>query len=268
MDLRFSCPVRCMGITYGCAAFADDLQMVFSPVRVPEEKEKADIATSKVNAIVQAHSEGIISTQIALKELSELSDEDIKDADNMPDIGDIPTDTPTDIPENTPDEEFADDADFDENKHPQREDGKFGAKGESPDGKLPKSPNEQLTNEENSGKLKSYQKISAIGKNTFLKGFSKRNLNRHWDGDSKHHGHKDMYPEMTKEQYAKRALDLVQSETNEHILGYATKAGAVARYDVRTNDFAKGDPNGGIATMFKPTLGKKYFDKWKKREGI
>jgi hypothetical protein len=139
-------PIECMS-EFG--AVPDDLQIAFNPVRVPEEKEKADIATSKVNAIVQAHSEGIISTQIALKELSELSDGtgmfsnitdgDIKDADNMPDIGDIPTDTPTDMPENTQDEEFADDADFDENEHPRRKDGKFGAKGEGPDSKSPKS---------------------------------------------------------------------------------------------------------------------------------
>jgi len=44
--------------------------------------------------------------------------------------------------------------------------------------------------------------------------------------------------------------------------------GAVIRYDVDTNDFVKGYPNSGIATMFKPKSKKKYFDNCKQKEGI
>ena len=91
-------PVMCMS-EFG--AVPDDLNVNFNPVRVPTEKEKAEIATSKASAVIQAHSEGIISDKIALKELSSMSDstgmfsnitdEDIKNADDTPDAGDIPS---------------------------------------------------------------------------------------------------------------------------------------------------------------------------------
>ena len=90
-------PVMCMS-EFG--AVPDDVDIAFNPVRVPTEKEKAEIATSKVTAIVQAHTEGIINDQIAMKELhamsdstgmfSNITDEDIEDADKEPDIGDFP----------------------------------------------------------------------------------------------------------------------------------------------------------------------------------
>lgn len=89
-------PIMCMS-EFG--AVPGDINISFNPVRVPSEKEKAEIATAKTNAIVQAHSEGIISDKIALKELrampetgmfTNITDEDIENADDVPDVGDIP----------------------------------------------------------------------------------------------------------------------------------------------------------------------------------
>ena len=47
----------------------------------------------------------------------------------------------------------------------------------------------------------------------------------------------------------------------KRILGYKTPEGEVVRYDTATNDYAKGFPNGGIKTMFKPDAGVVYFRK-------
>jgi phage-related protein (TIGR01555 family) len=90
-------PIMCMS-EFG--AIPDDLDLTFNPVRVPSEKEKADIAGSKVNAITSAYTAGIIGQKIALKELKAMGDstgmfinitnEDIDNADDMPDIGDMP----------------------------------------------------------------------------------------------------------------------------------------------------------------------------------
>ncbi len=91
-------PIMCMS-EFG--AVPDDINVAFNPVRVPDEKEKADIANTRTGAIISAFSAGAISQQIALKELramsdstgmwSNITDEDIKNADDVPDIGDIPS---------------------------------------------------------------------------------------------------------------------------------------------------------------------------------
>lgn len=71
---------------------------------------------------------------------------------------------------------------------------------------------------------------------------------------------------MTKDQYAKRALQLVQSAMSDTILGYKTSENEVVRYDKVTNDFAKGHPEKGIKTMFKPDDGEEYFKRKLKKE--
>jgi phage-related protein (TIGR01555 family) len=88
-------PIMCMS-EFG--AVPDDINVIFNPVRVPSEKEKAEIADSKVTAIVAAHTAGIISDKIALKELqalapgtdmfSNITDKDVEGADDVPDAGD------------------------------------------------------------------------------------------------------------------------------------------------------------------------------------
>ncbi len=86
---------------------------------------------------------------------------------------------------------------------------------------------------------------------------SAQKLSNHWKD------HKDDYAKdgiETKEQYLKRALSLLESPTNENILGHADSHGNVIRYDKEKNDFAKGNPKRGVTTMFKPNEGKLYYD--------
>lgn len=122
-----------------------------------------------------------------------------------------------------------------------------------------------LTNSSQGGILQSSQKVSSTGKNKFLCGFSEKNLDRHWGGTSDHSA---QYPGMTREQYAQAALSLIQSPADgKSILGYSTARGAVVRYDVTANDFVKGYPGNGIATMYKPAKGVAYFNAQKAKEG-
>ena len=97
--------------------------------------------------------------------------------------------------------------------------------------------------------------ISPNGANKFLvRGFKNRQaLLNHW----KDHG--EQYPNFTAEQYEQRALELIESEVNENILGHIDKTGAIIRYDKTTNDFVKGRPLKGIFTMFKPIDGENYY---------
>ena len=107
--------------------------------------------------------------------------------------------------------------------------------------------------------------ISALGANKFEQGFSEENLDRHWGGIS---DHSKEYKGFTREQYAQRALELVQSAADgKNILGYKLSDGTVVRYDVNTNDYVKGHPKYGIYTMFKPKNESAYFHKKKRDEG-
>lgn len=121
-----------------------------------------------------------------------------------------------------------------------------------------------VDNSEKSGIIKSSAEISAVGANKFDKGFSKHNLDEHWGGS---HDHSAEYPNFTKEQYAERALQLIQSEADgKNILGYKLSDGTIARYDAKNNDYVKGHPNIGIATMFKPKQKSVYFHNRKRKE--
>lgn len=126
-----------------------------------------------------------------------------------------------------------------------------------------------LTEGKESGKIWSSKDVSAVGENHFEKGFSARNLDAHWEGSERIHSHKGQYPNLSKEEYGQKALDLLQKAADgKSILGYKTPSGQVARYDRQSNDFVKGRPTQGIATMFKPTNGEKYFwGRMKKENG-
>lgn len=92
-------PVMCIS-EFG--AIPDDLEFEFEPVRRPSEEEKKNILTQTTTAIVSTYQAGIISQQIALKELREssratgmwnnISDEDIEKADSDFGIGGEPPD--------------------------------------------------------------------------------------------------------------------------------------------------------------------------------
>lgn len=125
-----------------------------------------------------------------------------------------------------------------------------------------------LTEGEETGTLQSSQsppEVSGTGANHFEKGFSPYNLDAHWSGP---HSHAKEYPEWTKEEYSQRALELIQSPVGGTIDGYKNGRGQVVRYDRATNDYVAGIPGQGIATMFKPSAGEKYFDRLKERDGI
>lgn len=139
---------------------------------------------------------------------------------------------------------------------------------EQPRDKDGKWTNGGLTEAEEGGKIKSSVKISAAGANKFKIGFTEKNLEAHWNGSEKAHSHKNEYPGWTKEQYASRALDLIQKPVNGDIYGYKNSKGQIVRFDSVTNDFVIGIPDKGIATMFKPKLGKTYFDRLNEREGL
>ena len=55
-------------------AVPDDLQIVFNPVRRPTDDEKSDLGSKQTTAVVQAFTAGLISQQVALRELQQSSD--------------------------------------------------------------------------------------------------------------------------------------------------------------------------------------------------
>lgn len=77
----------------------DDLDYEFNPIAEQSESELADIVEKKTNSIINAHNAGIIGPKIALKEFRQMADstgmftnitdEDIENADNDLEIGDI-----------------------------------------------------------------------------------------------------------------------------------------------------------------------------------
>jgi phage-related protein (TIGR01555 family) len=109
--------------------------------------------------------------------------------------------------------------------------------------------------------------LSSTGANPNLPGFTPKALNAHYGGKS---DHSKQYPKLSKAGYAKRAKELVRSETGAKtgIEGYRASDGAIIRYDTMSNDFVKGYSDG-IATMFKPKRGYAYFEEQMKiDEGV
>ena len=100
--------------------------------------------------------------------------------------------------------------------------------------------------------------ISPAGANRFEhQGFtSRQKLLNHWRNGRTH---EKEYPDFTMEQYEQRAIELLEQPTGENILGHADKDNHIVRYDKRTNDFAKGHPQKGVITMFKPKDGEDYY---------
>ena len=137
---------------------------------------------------------------------------------------------------------------WEEEKHPRRPDGKFGKGGGE----------NKSTNSNENAKIE----VSSTGSNIFkVKNFrSKQALNNHVSKHGKE------YPGFTKEQYIKRALELIEQPVSGKILGHKTKDNVLIRYDKKTNDFVKGRPDKGIYTMFKPIEGQVYYDKQREED--
>lgn len=129
-------------------------------------------------------------------------------------------------------------------------------------GRKPEGGSEKdLTSNEKTANIK----VSAKGTNKFEIGFSKQKLNNHWQNGRTH---KEEYPGFTKEQYAARALELIQKPCGNGIEGYKNKRGEVCRYDAKENDYVKGNPQKGINTMFKPKDGVEYYKRLLEVEGL
>lgn len=246
----------------------EDLDYDYNPLRKADPKENADLSKAITESIVNVYNASLISQKTALKELrqqnevtgmwSNITDDDIEQADANIDLGGEFGGLESLLPNfNQPQKMIAFDADWKEEDHPRAENGQFGScSGEA------ETKTNSLTNKEESGNLKSSPK----GKNTFKQGFSQSNLDRHWTGGESDHS--DQYPEMSKEEYAQRALELVQMPVGNGIDGYVNAGGQVVRYDLETNDFVKGHPDRGIATMFKPKRKEEYFKDRHLEEGV
>lgn len=81
-------------------AIPEDLDYTFNPIETPSEDKMAEIVDKKTTAIINVYNAGLISQKVGMKELRQLSsttnmftnitDEDIENADNEAEIGDIP----------------------------------------------------------------------------------------------------------------------------------------------------------------------------------
>ena len=113
-------------------------------------------------------------------------------------------------------------------------------------------------------KIKQLTDIDNTAAHKLVKGFEGDILDEHWDGGS---SHKDQYPGWTREQYAQRALELLEMPTSKRIRGYVIKSqNIIVRYDTKTNDFVKGHIHNGIITMFKPKSKARYYENKRKQE--
>lgn len=119
-----------------------------------------------------------------------------------------------------------------ESEHPRDEDGKFAA-------------------------------VSAIGANKFVKrGFAnKQKLMNHWKNGRTH---REEFPEIkTAKEYEQKALELLERPVGGDILGHVDKDDNIIRYDRKNNIFAKGNPQRGVRTMYKPPEGEVYYSRQK-----
>ena len=111
----------------------DDINFQFNSPRSQSETEVADVVEKKATTINNLFVSGLLPQKIALKELQEIgrrtdmftniSDEDVEQADAVPDLGDVPDLAGADLP---PEDAVSDSAPFDESKHPRAENGQFG----------------------------------------------------------------------------------------------------------------------------------------------
>ncbi|BCD75286.1 polymorphic toxin MafB class 3 [Neisseria gonorrhoeae] len=83
---------------------------------------------------------------------------------------------------------------------------------------------------------------------------TEKSLNGHFKAHGKEFG------DITIEDYQKMASDLLSKQTSDKILGYQTEHRRV-RYDINNNIYVLANPKTfKIKTMFKPDLGKEYYD--------
>ena len=102
--------------------------------------------------------------------------------------------------------------------------------------------------------VKGYKELKDRIKWTKAKFPTEKSLNGHFKDHGKEFG------DITIEEYQKMVSDLLSKQTSDKILGYQTEHRRV-RYDVENNVYVLGNPKvHKINTMFKPDLGKEYYD--------
>lgn len=102
--------------------------------------------------------------------------------------------------------------------------------------------------------VEEYKELKDRIKWTKAKFPTEKSLNGHFKVHGKEFG------DITIEEYQKMASDLLSKQTSDKILGYQTEHRRV-RYDVENNVYVLGNPKvHKINTMFKPDLGKEYYD--------
>ena len=138
-------PIMCMS-EFG--AVPDDLDYEFKPIRRLSDEQRVDLTSKHTSAIIEAYNVGLISQQIALKELqqmkettgtwSNITDEDIERADADFGLGGELDGLTGMLPDfKQPSLQKAMD-EWHEEDHPRRKDGKFGEGGESSKSSKPK----------------------------------------------------------------------------------------------------------------------------------
>lgn len=138
-------PIMCMS-EFG--AVPDDLDYEFKPIRRLSDEQRVDLTSKHTSAIIEAYNTGLISQQIALKELqqmkettgtwSNITDEDIAKADADFDMGGELEGLAGMLPDfKQPSLQKAMD-EWHEEDHPRRKDGKFGEGGGSSKSSKPK----------------------------------------------------------------------------------------------------------------------------------
>lgn len=120
----------------------DDLDYEYNPLRKADPKENADLAKSMGESVISVYNASLISQQTALKELrqqsevtgmwSNITDEDIAKADTEVDMGGELEGLAGMLPQmGQSQQDYTGDAQWREEEHPRRKDGKFGEGGGS-----------------------------------------------------------------------------------------------------------------------------------------
>lgn len=140
-------PIMCMS-EFG--AVPDDLDYEFKPIRRLSDEQRVDLTSKHTSAIIEAYNAGLISQQIALKELqqmkettgtwSNITDEDIAKADTDFGMGGEMEGLAGMLPDfKQPSLQKANDAEWHEEEHPRADNGQFGEGG----GASPKEKGQQ-----------------------------------------------------------------------------------------------------------------------------
>ncbi|MBR6705634.1 MAG: DUF1073 domain-containing protein [Clostridia bacterium] len=251
-------------------AIPDDIDFEFNPVGNTTEQERASLIQQSSAAIVSVFQSGIISQQTALRELKQsgaqygmwnaITDADIDNADDgtgamfdelgMP--GPYEPEEPKEPDEPEEDGPTADTADTLDYPGQKRKNGQF-AEGKMPGG----------GKQSGSGKKGQNSEPSATGANKLQRGFTPSQRKEH----ETHR--KEQYPDLSPKQYEQRGIDLCQQPVGGDIDGFLDSDGNIVRYRKSTNEFAKGHPQRGLMTLYKPKSsaenGYQYFLKQKEK---